>query len=95
MCDIPSSKYFSDNNAANYKYNQFVIVFYDKLLIFITITIVRYLTMGIKRKVRMCGESLAITIPSQIAQMHNIKEGDYMEFEPIGSGEFRIKNVEN
>ncbi len=50
--------------------------------------------MGIKRKVRMCGESLAITIPSQIAELHNIHEGDYMEFEPIGSREFRIKKVE-
>ncbi len=49
--------------------------------------------MGIKRKVRMCGDSLAITIPSQIAELHNIKEGDYMEFEPIGSGEFKIKKM--
>ncbi|RLF47517.1 MAG: hypothetical protein DRN29_02325, partial [Thermoplasmata archaeon] len=42
--------------------------------------------MGIKRKVRKCGKSLAITIPSQIAELHDIKEGDYMEFEPIGYG---------
>ena len=49
--------------------------------------------MGIKRKVRMCGESLAVTIPSQIAELHNIKEGDYMEFKSIGSGEFKIKKV--
>jgi len=49
--------------------------------------------MGIKRKVRICGESLAITIPSQIAELHNIKEGDYMEFEPIGTGEFKIRKV--
>jgi hypothetical protein len=49
--------------------------------------------MGIKRKVRMCGESLAITIPSQIAEFHDIKEGDYMEFDPIGSGEFKLKKV--
>ncbi len=41
----------------------------------------------------MCGDSLAITIPSQIAELHNIKEGDYMEFEPIGSGEFKIKKM--
>jgi hypothetical protein len=49
--------------------------------------------MDIKRKVRMCGESLAVTIPSQIAELHNIKVGDYMAFEPIGSGEFKIKKV--
>ncbi len=41
----------------------------------------------------MCGESLAITIPSQIVELHNIKEGDYMEFEPIGGGEFKIKKI--
>ena len=49
--------------------------------------------MGIKRKVRICGESLAITIPSQIAELHDIKEGDYMEFEPIGYEEFKLKKV--
>ena len=49
--------------------------------------------MGIKRKVRMFGESLAITVPSQIAELHNIKEGDYMEFEPIGTGEFKLKKI--
>ena len=49
--------------------------------------------MGIKRKVRICGESLAITIPSQIAELHDIKPGDYMEFEPIGYGEFKIKKA--
>jgi antitoxin component of MazEF toxin-antitoxin module len=51
--------------------------------------------MGVRRKVRMCGESMAITIPSQIAELHDIKEGDYMEFEPIGTGEFRIKRLRN
>ena len=49
--------------------------------------IVRYLTTGIKRKVRICGKSLAIMIPSQIAELHKINEGDYMEFESIGNGE--------
>ena len=41
----------------------------------------------------MCGESLAITIPRQIAELHGIKEGDYMEFEPIGTGEFKIRKA--
>ena len=48
--------------------------------------------MAINRKVRMTGESLAITLPSQIAQLHDIKEGDYLGFTPIGKGEFRINN---
>jgi len=47
--------------------------------------------MTLKRKVRMTGESLAITLPSQIAELHGIAEGDYLEFTPIGAGEFRIK----
>jgi len=51
--------------------------------------------MAIKRKVRMAGESLAVTIPSQIAQLHDIKEGDYLEFTPIGYGEFKIKKVQS
>ena len=52
------------------------------------------MSIEIRRKVKMCGESLAITIPSQIAELHNLKVGDYMEFTPIGSGEYRIKKVE-
>ena len=51
--------------------------------------------MAIRRKVRWCGESIAITVPSQIAELHGIVEGDMMEFEPIGSGEFRIKKLMN
>ena len=51
--------------------------------------------MAIKRKVRMAGESLAVTIPSQIAQLHDIREGDYLEFTPIGYGEFKIKKVQS
>jgi len=47
--------------------------------------------MAIKRKIRMARESLAVTIPSQIAQLHDINEGDYLEFTPIGYGEFKIK----
>ena len=53
----------------------------------------RCLTMVLKRKVRKTGESLAITLPSQIAELHGIHEGDYFEFTPIGTGEFRIKKV--
>ena len=52
------------------------------------------LRMAIKRKVRMAGKSLAVTIPSQIAQLHDINEGDYLEFTPIGYGEFKIRKVE-
>jgi len=39
--------------------------------------------MGLKRKVRKTGESLAITLPSQIAELHDTHEGDYVDFTPI------------
>jgi antitoxin component of MazEF toxin-antitoxin module len=51
-------------------------------------------TIPLKRKVRKTGESLAITLPSQIAELHNIHEGDYVAFTIIGTGEFRIKKAE-
>ena len=49
--------------------------------------------MGLKVLVRLCGDSLAITLPAQVAKMHNIECGDYMEISPIGTGEFKIKKV--
>ena len=52
-----------------------------------------YINMGIKVRVRLCGDSLAITLPRQIARMHNIDKGDTMEISPIGSGEFKIKKI--
>jgi len=52
-----------------------------------------FITMGIKVRVRLCGDSLAITLPRQIARMHDIEKGDTMEISPIRSGEFKIKKV--
>ena len=40
-----------------------------------------FITMGIKRIVRICG------------RITHIKEGDYMEFEPIGYGKIKLKKV--
>ena len=51
--------------------------------------------MPLKRKVRKTGESLAIILPSQIAGLHDIHEGDYVEFTPIDTGKFRVKKVES
>jgi len=42
----------------------------------------------------MAEESLAVIIPSQIAQLHDIKKGGYLEFAHIDHGEFKIKKVE-
>lgn len=51
--------------------------------------------MGIRRKVRKTGESLAVTIPSHIAQLHDINEGDFLEFTPMGSGELRLRKEDS
>ena len=49
--------------------------------------------MGLKRKVVRIGSSLMIAVPSQFADHDNIKEREYMEFEHIGIGEFKLKKV--
>ncbi len=37
----------------------------------------------LKRKVRFCGESIAVMTPGQIAQPRYIREGGYLEFTTI------------
>ena len=49
--------------------------------------------MPLTRKARVVGSSLVITIPSQLAKAHDIKDGDDLEIIPAGMGEFRIKKV--
>jgi antitoxin component of MazEF toxin-antitoxin module len=39
----------------------------------------------LKRKIRRVGYSLVVTIPSQLADAYDIKEGDTMEMEFTGS----------
>lgn len=50
--------------------------------------------MPLTRKARIVGSSLVVTIPSQLAKAHDIKDGDEIEIMPIGLGEFKIKKVE-
>jgi bifunctional DNA-binding transcriptional regulator/antitoxin component of YhaV-PrlF toxin-antitoxin module len=49
--------------------------------------------MPLTRKARVVGSSLVITIPSQLAKAHDIKDGDELEIIPVGMGEFRIRKV--
>ena len=56
-----------------------------------TLFMIIYITMSLMVRVRQCGDSMAITLPAQVAKMHNINRGDYMEISPIGNGEFKIK----
>jgi len=47
----------------------------------------------LKRKARIVGESLVVTIPSDIVRSMDIKNGDEMEIIPDGFGELRIKKI--
>ncbi len=49
--------------------------------------------MSVKRTVRRSGGSLIITIPADIAALHDIQAGDSMEFMPMAAGELRIRKV--
>ncbi len=49
--------------------------------------------LPLTRKARVVGSSLVLTIPSQIAMAHDIKDGDFLEIIPTGVGEFKIKKV--
>ena len=49
--------------------------------------------MPLTRKARVVGSSLVLTIPSQIAKMYDIQDGDEIEIIPIGIGEFKIRKV--
>jgi len=44
-----------------------------------------------ERKLREINGSLVITLPKQICDLYNIKNGDMLTIEPIGIGEFRLK----
>ncbi|MCK4365365.1 MAG: AbrB/MazE/SpoVT family DNA-binding domain-containing protein [Thermoplasmatales archaeon] len=47
--------------------------------------------MTLKRKTRVSGTSIVVTIPSQIAEAYNINSGDIIEIIPYKNGEIRIK----
>lgn len=47
--------------------------------------------MGKTVTVRKSGSSLVMTIPSDIAEMFNIKEGSQVEIEPFTSNSIQLK----
>ncbi|RLF27261.1 MAG: hypothetical protein DRN05_05905 [Thermoplasmata archaeon] len=49
--------------------------------------------MPLTRKARLVGSSLVLTIPSQLAKAHDIKDGDELEIIPAGLGAFMIRKV--
>ncbi len=46
--------------------------------------------MALKRKARIVGESLTVTIPSQIAEYYDINEGTQLEWQPMQRDTFKI-----
>lgn len=49
--------------------------------------------MPLTRKARIVGSSLVITIPSQLAKVYNINDGDDLVIVPTKIGEFKIRKV--
>lgn len=49
--------------------------------------------MAVTRTVRQVGGSVTITIPADIANLHDIKKGDKLEFLPMGMGEIRLRRA--
>jgi bifunctional DNA-binding transcriptional regulator/antitoxin component of YhaV-PrlF toxin-antitoxin module len=48
-----------------------------------------------ERKLRDVHGSLIITIPKQVCDLYNFKNGDMLTIEPIGPGELRLKKATN
>ena len=48
---------------------------------------------NMERKLREISGSLVITIPKQVCDLYNFKNGDIMSIEHIGFGELRLKKV--
>ena len=46
-----------------------------------------------ERKLRLVHDSLVITIPKQVCDLYNFRDGDIMSIEPIGIGELRLRKV--
>lgn len=51
--------------------------------------------MTLTRKARVVGSSLVLTIPSQLAEAHDINDGDDIEIIPLGIGEFKIRKLKD
>ena len=45
----------------------------------------------LKRKLRKVADSLVISIPKQVCDMNNFKDGNYFSIETIGINELRLK----
>jgi antitoxin component of MazEF toxin-antitoxin module len=46
------------------------------------------------RKTRVSGKSIVITLPSQIVEAYNIRNGDLLEITPLEYGTILVKKTE-
>lgn len=44
-------------------------------------------------RLRMINGSLIVTIPKQVCDLYNFKNGDMLSIEPIGFGELRFRKI--
>lgn len=49
--------------------------------------------MALIRKMRLSGNSIVITIPSQLLEAYDIKTGDMVEITPLTDSEIKLKRV--
>ena len=46
--------------------------------------------MTLKRKIRRMGNSLAVALPSQLAELAGLEAGDHVVFDYLGKGSLKI-----
>ncbi len=65
------------------------------MMIFCAISFIAHFHMVfcMERKLQLVHGSLVLTIPKQVCDLYNFRNGDIMNIEPIGVGELRLRNV--
>lgn len=49
--------------------------------------------MPLIRKIRLSGNNIVVTIPSQLVEAYDIADGDDIEIIPLGRGELKIRKA--
>lgn len=57
------------------------------------VTVLFQIVMTLQRKVREVGNSLSVTIPSQMAELHGIEDDTLLSFQPMERGIFKIIKI--
>ena len=51
--------------------------------------------MPLTRKIRISGNSIVVTLPSQLVEAYDITDGDKVEIIPLKNGKFVIKKAQS